>query len=224
MLHTFFAWLVDIVGNMGYSGIVFLMFIESTFIPLPSELVIPPAGYLIAQKKMHWGGVLISGTAGSLLGALFNYAIAVYFGRPFILRYGKYFGVSQNHFEKGERFFRSHGSISTFVGRLILGIRHYISFPAGLARMDLRKFCFYTSAGAGIWVLILAYMGYLVGNNEEMVFAYSKQWSIYIISGCVLLVTVYILWHKNRKPARLSESPVVTETERTSCSSKDVLN
>lgn len=216
MVQTFFSWLVDVIGNMGYSGIMFLMFIESTFIPLPSELVIPPAGYLIAQKQMHWGGVLISGTVGSLLGALFNYAIAVYFGRPFILRYGKYFGISKNHLEKGEQFFQSHGSISTFVGRLILGIRHYISFPAGLARMDLKKFCFYTSAGAGIWVLILAYIGYLVGNNEEMVFAYSKKWSVYIISGCLLLVLAYIFWHKNRRSARLSESPEATEAERTS--------
>ena len=209
MVHAIFSWLVDVIGNMGYPGIVFLMFIESTFIPLPSELVIPPAGYLIAQKQMHWGGVLISGTIGSLLGALFNYAIAIYFGRPFILKYGKYFGISKSHFEKGEQFFQSHGSISTFVGRLILGIRHYISFPAGLARMDIKKFCFYTSAGAGIWVLILAYIGYLVGNNKEMVFAYSKQWSIYIISGCLLLVLAYIFWHKNRRSVATAKTPSI---------------
>ncbi len=92
-MHTFLNWLVDTIGIMGYPGIIFLMFVESTFIPLPSELVIPPAGYLIAQKQMSWAGVLISGTLGSLLGALFNYALAVYFGRPIILRYGKYFGV-----------------------------------------------------------------------------------------------------------------------------------
>lgn len=208
MLQTFFSWLVDIIGSMGYTGIVFLMFIESTFIPLPSELVIPPAGYLISQNQMHWSGVLVSGTVGSLLGALCNYAIAIYFGRPFILKYGKYFGVSKDHFEKGERFFKSHGSISTFIGRLILGIRHYISFPAGLARMDLKKFCFYTSFGAGIWVGILAYIGYLVGNNKELVFAYSKQWSVYIISGCILIVLAYVLWHK----------------KRTSCNSNDVLD
>jgi len=223
MLHTFFSWLIDVIGDMGYSGIVFLMFIESTFIPLPSELVIPPAGYLISQKQMHWGGVLISGTVGSLLGALFNYSIAVFFGRPFILRYGKYFGVSKNHFEKGERFFQTHGSISTFVGRLILGIRHYISFPAGLARMDIKKFCFYTSLGAGIWVFILSYIGYFVGNNKERVFEISKQWSIYIVGGCLLLVLVYVLWHKKRRyPLSALDSSVFAnkdkspEVERTS--------
>jgi len=200
MLHTFFNWLVTVIGDIGYAGIVFLMFVESTFIPLPSELVIPPAGYLISQKQMNWAGVLLSGTAGSLLGALFNYSIAVYLGRPFILKYGKYFGISVGHFAKGEKFFQSHGSISTFVGRLILGIRHYISFPAGLARMDIKKFCFYTSAGATIWVWILAYIGYFVGNNREKVFEISKQWSVYIIGGCVLLIAAYIIRHKNRKP------------------------
>src|SRR3972149_4801411 len=121
-MHTFLNWLVDAIGSMGYPGIMFLMFIESTFIPLPSELVIPPAGYLISQNQMSWTGVIVSGTAGSVLGALFNYAIAVYLGRPFILKYGKYFGVSESHLKKGEQFFQSHGSISIFIGRLILGI------------------------------------------------------------------------------------------------------
>ncbi len=197
--QTFLNWLVDIIGSMGYPGIVILMFIESTFIPLPSELVIPPAGYLISQNQMSWIGVILSGTAGSLTGALFNYAIAVYLGRPFILKYGKYFGITQKHFIKGETFFRRHGNISTFVGRLILGIRHYISFPAGLARMDLGKFCFYTAFGAGIWVWVLAYIGYFVGNNREKVMEVSKQWGLYILTGCVLLILAYIFWHKSKQ-------------------------
>ncbi|MEW6675359.1 MAG: DedA family protein [Nitrospirota bacterium] len=198
-MHTFLNWLVDTIGSMGYPGIMFLMFIESTFIPLPSELVIPPAGYLISQKQMSWAGVILSGTVGSVLGALFNYAIAVYLGRPFILKYGKYFGISKRYFAKGENFFLKHGNISTFIGRLILGIRHYISFPAGLARMNLKKFCLYTASGASIWVWVLAYIGYFVGNNRERIMDVSRQWSIYIIIGCALLVAVYILWHKRKQ-------------------------
>ncbi len=198
-MHTFLNWLVDTIGTMGYPGIIFLMFIESTFIPLPSELVIPPAGYLISQNRMSWVGVIASGTIGSVLGALFNYAIAVYLGRPFILKYGKYFGVTEKHFRKGEEFFFKHGTISTFIGRLILGVRHYISFPAGLARMDLKKFCFYTAFGAGVWTLILAYIGFFVGNNKEQIMAVSRQWSIYVIIGCVLLIVIYILWHRRKK-------------------------
>jgi membrane protein DedA with SNARE-associated domain len=184
---------------MGYSGILFLMFIESTFIPLPSELVIPPAGYLIYQNQMNWFGVIASGTAGSVLGALFNYGIAIYLGRPFILRYGKYFGVSERHFQKGEDFFLRHGNISTFIGRLILGVRHYISFPAGLCRMNIMKFCFYTAFGAGIWVWILAYIGYFVGNNRDKIMEMSKQWTVYIIIGCLLLIGIYMFWHKRKQ-------------------------
>ncbi|HZV46193.1 MAG TPA: DedA family protein [Thermodesulfovibrionales bacterium] len=198
-MTAFLNWLVEAIGTMGYSGILFLMFIESTFIPLPSELVIPPAGYLIYQKQMNWIGVIASGTAGSVLGALFNYGIAIYLGRPFILRYGKYFGVSENHFRKGEDFFLKHGNISTFIGRLILGVRHYISFPAGLCRMNLMKFCFYTAFGAGIWVCILAYIGYFVGNNQEKILEMSRQWTLYVIIGCVLLVALYIFWHKRKQ-------------------------
>ena len=198
-MNAFLNWLVEAIGTMGYSGILFLMFIESTFIPLPSELVIPPAGYLIYQKQMHWFGVIASGTAGSLLGALFNYGIAIFLGRPFILKYGKYFGVSERHFRKGEDFFLQHGNISTFVGRLILGVRHYISFPAGLCKMNLMKFCFYTALGAGIWVCILAYIGYFVGDNRERIMEMSRQWTVYIIIGCVLLVVLYIFWHKRKQ-------------------------
>ncbi|NWF53056.1 MAG: DedA family protein [Nitrospirae bacterium] len=193
-LQTFLNWLVNTIGSLGYPGIILLMFIESTFIPLPSELVIPPAGYLITQKQMSWVGVILSGTLGSLLGALFNYAIAIYLGRPFILKYGKYFGVSKRHLIKGEGFFQRHGNISTFVGRLILGVRHYISFPAGLAKMDLKKFSLYTSLGAGIWVFILAYIGYFVGNNKEAVMRVSRQCGIYILIGCIFLITAYIFW------------------------------
>jgi membrane protein DedA with SNARE-associated domain len=197
-LQTFFNWLVYTIGSMGYPGIIILMFIESTFIPLPSELVIPPAGYLITQKQMSWFGVVLSGTLGSLLGALFNYGLAIYLGRPFILKYGKYFGVSKKHLIKGEDFFQRHGNISTFVGRLILGIRHYISFPAGLAKMDLKKFSIYTSLGAGIWVFILAYIGYFFGNNKEAVMRVSRQWGMYILIGCALLIAIYIIWYKRK--------------------------
>ena len=189
-MHEFLNWLVNTVGSLGYTGILVLMFVESTFIPLPSELVIPPAGYLIAQGQMNWAGVIAAGTVGSLLGALFNYGIAVYLGRPFILRYGKYFGISQKHFMKGEAFFLRHGHISTFIGRLILGVRHYIS---------------YTAFGAGLWVVLLTYIGFFVGNNEERIMEVSRQWSVYVIAGCVLLIAVYVMWHKKKQKRCIEE-------------------
>lgn len=202
-MYSFLNFLIETISSLGYQGIMILMFIESTFVPLPSEFIIPPAGYLISKNQMTWTGVILSGTAGSVLGALFNYAIAVYLGRPFVLRYGKYFGITEKKFIKGELFFIKHGNISTFIGRLILGVRHYISFPAGLAKMNLKKFCFYTALGACIWVWILAYIGYFVGNNKEKILEMSRQWSLYLIVGCALLVIVYIFWHK-RKQKRLA--------------------
>ena len=204
-MYTFLEWFADIIGYMGYPGIVFLMFIESSCIPFPSELVIPPAGYLISQNRMSWTGVVLSGTIGSVLGALFNYAIALYLGRPFMLKYGRYFGISQRRFIKGENFFLKHGSISTFIGRLIFGIRQYISLPAGLARMNLGKFCLYTAFGASIWVWVLAYIGYFVGNNKERITEVSRQWGLYILAGCILLIVAYIFWRKRRKQDAPSE-------------------
>jgi membrane protein DedA with SNARE-associated domain len=200
-MHAFFNFLIDSISSMGYGGILILMFIESSFIPLPSELVVPPAGYLISQNQMSWTGVIVSGTAGSVLGGLFNYVIAFYLGRPFLIRYGKYFGLSEKHFRKGEVFFSKHGNISTFIGRLIIGVRQYISFPAGLARMHVGKFSFYTAAGAGIWVWILAYIGYFVGNNQERILEISRQWSIYVFFACILLVILYVYWHKRTQKA-----------------------
>jgi membrane protein DedA with SNARE-associated domain len=204
MFQTFFDWLINTIGDLGYTGIFLLMTVESSFIPFPSEVVVPPAGYLIAQGQMSWSGVLLAGGGGSLFGALINYVLALYVGRAVLERYGKYVGFSAHHFDKSVVFFNRHGSISTFVGRLIMGVRQYISFPAGLARMDLKKFCFYTTLGATIWVWVLAYIGYIVGNNRELVMALAREWSLYAIAACVVLVAIYVLWHRQQNNVALS--------------------
>jgi membrane protein DedA with SNARE-associated domain len=207
MLQTFFDWLIALIGDLGYTGIFLLMTVESSFVPFPSELVIPPAGYLIAQGQMSWTGVMLAGALGSLFGALINYALALYVGRGLLERYGKYLGFSARHFDQSVTFFNRHGSISTFVGRLIVGVRQYISFPAGLARMDLKRFCFYTTLGAGIWVWVLAYLGYLVGNNRELVMTLAREWSLYALAACAVLVALYILWHRRRPGLAPSPEP-----------------
>ena len=202
-LNKIVILIVAVVGEMGYLGIVFLMFLESSFFPFPSEIVIVPAGYLASQGQMNLYLVIITGILGSILGAVFNYFIAVKFGRPVILKYGKYVGLSENAFDRVESFFRQHGEISTFVGRLIPGIRQYISFPAGLARMNLGHFVIFTGLGAGIWVVILAFIGFYVGNNQEMISEYIRQSTLYLIGFSALLLYIYYWRHKRRK---LSES------------------
>lgn len=155
--------IVNFIGDMGYVGIFVMMFIESSFIPFPSEVVMIPAGYLAYRGDMNPVIATLVGVAGSLVGALLNYWLALQFGREFLIRFGKYFFFGESSMQKMEAYFTKHGEISTFVGRLIMGVRQYISLPAGLARMNLAKFCFYTSLGAGIWVIILVCIGYAIG-------------------------------------------------------------
>ena len=198
-LSGIIQWLVDTIGAMGYWGIAGLMFLESSFFPFPSEVVMPPAGYLAHQGQMSLTLALLSGIAGSLLGALFNYWLSLRFGRPFFIKYGQHFGVTDEVLDKADDFFARHGHISTFVGRLIPVIRQYISLPAGIARMDLHKFCFYTTLGAGIWVVILTMLGYWLGANKELIHHYLSEISIGLCVFCALLIAVYVRRQKRAK-------------------------
>ena len=191
--------IVGIVDKMGYLGIVAAMFLESSFFPFPSELILPPAGYLASQGQMELWAVVLLGTLGSILGALFNYWISLMLGRPLILRLGRYFGLTERAYARAEAFFRRHGEISTFVGRLIPGLRQYISLPAGLARMSIPRFVLFTGLGAGIWASVLALIGYLIGNNRALVTKSLHRVTIYMGIGVSVLVIVYLIWYKRRK-------------------------
>ena len=162
-INEIIHFIVDTVGSLGYVGIFLMMFLESSFFPFPSEVAMIPAGYLVYKGSMNMGWALLAGALGSLAGALFNYVLALYFGRAFLLRFGKYFFFTEKTMIKMEQFFTRHGEVSTFLGRLIPVVRQYISLPAGLAKMNLWKFSFYTTFGALIWITILAIFGYYVG-------------------------------------------------------------
>ena len=189
---VFCVWLAETVLAMGYPGIVFLMAVESSLVPFPSELVMPPAGYLIYEGKMAWPLVILAGTAGSMAGALFNYWVAFHFGRPFFLRYGKYFFLKPEHLDRADRFFARHGEITTFVGRLVPVVRQLISLPAGVARMPLGKFCLYTGLGAGIWVCVLTGVGYLVGRNADLLHSTLRNATLWSLTLAVALVVGYV--------------------------------
>ena len=197
------ATIVAIVGKLGYIGIIVMMFLESSFFPFPSEIVIPPAAYLAQRGDMNLLLVIVCGLLGSILGALFNYWLAVRLGRPALLRYGRVFGLTPEKFTRSEVFLRRHGVFGTFIGRLIPVVRQYISFPASLARMPLLPFVLATAAGAGIWVLILAAIGWLVGNNRELIMLYSHK-TLYLLTPLILLAClVYI--HRQRKKSSPDE-------------------
>ena len=191
-------WLVEKIGQLGYTGILVLMFLESTFFPVPSEVVIPPAGYLVAKGEMNMAAVIACGVVGSVLGALFNYLLAVWLGRPLLMKYGKYILFPPKRLERVNSFFINHGEISTFTGRLIPGLRHFISFPAGLAHMNLMRFCLYTALGAAVWVTILAYIGKFVGDNIELVNKYSRQALLAVLAVMIIVFIIYIRQYKKK--------------------------
>jgi membrane protein DedA with SNARE-associated domain len=200
-VHAFVAWLVATIGKLGYPGIFLLMAMESSIIPVPSELVMPPAGYLAQQGQMSALAAVFWGTVGSLVGAYANYFAAHWLGRPLVLRYGRYVGIGEHKFARVERFFLAHGEISTFVGRLFPVVRHLISIPAGLAGMNHLRFSLYTLAGAGIWVSILTAIGYVIGTEEALVMRHSREALAAVAVVSAVLVAVYVLNHRRKAAA-----------------------
>lgn len=185
-------YLVIFIEKIGYLGIFFGMFLESSMFPFPSEVVMVPAGISAASGNMNIYLVVLSGTLGSLFGALFNYFLAITLGRSVIFKIGRYFFIKPSTVIKIEDYFKKHGSISTFIGRLIPGVRQYISLPAGIARMNLAKFSIYTSLGASIWCIILTYLGYLVGKNQDLIKEYLHLLIIACLVVCAGAALIYV--------------------------------
>jgi len=194
MLQQAAEWLVEFVHHFGYVGIFVMTALESTFFPVPSEVTMIPAGYLAQQGKMQLPFILLASVAGTLFGSLFNYWIARHYGRRFLAAYGKYMFFGHDKMDKLDRFFSNHGEISIFTGRLIPGVRHVISFPAGLAHMNLRKFTVYTTIGGGLWMLTLIVIGYVIGGNKDLV----KHYMPYITSIALMLVAVLVAYYAYR--------------------------
>lgn len=194
--------LLSLSQDMGYTGIVVLMAIESSFIPFPSEIIIPPAAYLASQGEMNIFLVILFGIVGSLIGAIINYWLALSLGRIIIYKIADHkicrlLLLSSKKIEKSEKFFLRYGNISTLIGRLIPVIRQLISLPAGFAKMNFKSFCFYTGLGSGIWVIILAILGYTFGSNQEFLVKYYREITWFFIA-LVLVIAVIVVIKKRR--------------------------
>lgn len=198
MLRELAQVLVDLIFEWGYLGIFIMMAIESSFIPFPSEIVLIPAGYLASQGDMSIGMIMSAALGGSMVGAFINYYLALTLGRKLLTKYGKYFFIKEDALDKMDSYFKKHGHVSTFTGRLIPGIRQLISIPAGLARMNLVQFSIYTALGAGVWALILTLLGYFIGENQELIDMYLKQITVSIVALMVVLLSVYYLYQKRK--------------------------
>lgn len=197
MIEAAVQWLVHFIETLGYPGVFIMSALESTFLPIPSEATLIPAGYLIHQGTWNGPLVFVLAVLGTMAGSLANYAIAYFCGRFVLVRYGKYFFMDEAKLLKMESYFVRHGALSIFLGRLVLGVRHFISFPAGLAKMDLKKFCLYTAAGGGLWTFILLATGYLIGDNKELVMSILPGLKIAFLAGVVGIAAYQ--WRKLRK-------------------------
>lgn len=197
------------MANLNYFTVAFLMLIESSFIPFPSEVIIPFAAYKAAQGGLNIFGVVLAGTLGALAGALINYYLAVYLGRPIVYRFagskaGRMFLLSEEKVVHAENYFNRNSKSSTLIGRLVPAVRQLISIPAGLARMNLRDFILYTFIGACIWNIILALIGYFIYDIKDRIFPYLE----FILYGFGAVFIIYLLMKsiKSRKTKRSSES------------------
>lgn len=211
IISSVFEFLLNIINQLGYFGIFIGMAIESSFFPFPSEVILIPAGILIAQGEMTALFVLAAALAGSLLGAFINYFLALYLGRKsidlLIEKYGRAFFIRKKDLDKSEEYFKKHGEITTFIGRLIPVIRQLISLPAGFSRMNLFKFSLFTALGAGVWSAILILVGYIFGDNLEVIEKITRQienignvFEVLLVT-LVLAFSIYLFlkWKKRRK-------------------------
>lgn len=190
--QTLFDWYM---ANLNYFTVALLMAIESTFIPLPSEAVIPFAAYKAGQGDLNVFLVIFSGTVGALAGSLINYTLAYYLGRPLVYKFadsklGKVFLLSKEKVVHAEDYFIRNGRTSTFIGRLVPGVRHLISIPAGLAKMNLRDFILFTFVGAGIWNIILAIIGYYLYEIRDQIFPYLGHILLVVGLGFVVYLVI----------------------------------
>ena len=199
LFQTLFNWYMS---NLNYFTVALLMAIESTFLPLPSEVVIPFAAYKAGQGDLNIFMVILFGTFGALTGSIINYTLAYYLGRPLVYKFadsklGKVFLLSKEKVVHAEEYFIRNGKTSTFIGRLVPGVRHLISIPAGLAKMNMRDFMLFTFVGAGIWNIILAIIGFYLYEIREQIFPYIGH--ILLAVGVGFVVYLVIKARKNKK-------------------------
>lgn len=199
MVELIGSWIIHFIGTLGYFGVFLLMTLESALIPIPSEVTMPFAGSLVALGTFNFWVVVFVGTLGNLVGSLLAYWLG-WWGeetvvRKVITKYGKYVLISESEYDRSERWFRNHGEFVVFLSRVLPVLRTFISLPAGVAKMKLKKFVLYTVIGCFVWSIVLTQIGVVLGNNWKSLEGYFRKFDVVIVAAGVLVVIWYI-WHK----------------------------
>jgi membrane protein DedA with SNARE-associated domain len=189
------AWIISVISTMGYGGIVLLMAIESACIPLPSEIIMPFAGFLVSKGEMSLLGIALAGALGCVIGSIPAYYVGMFGGRPLAERYGKYLLISKRDLDWADNAFAKHGQLIIFLGRMLPGVRTFIAFPAGVARMNMSKFIIYTFIGSFIWCWLLGYAGMKTGEHWEDLKVYFHEFHYVIIGAGIIFLIWYIRRH-----------------------------
>ncbi len=198
-----FNFAVNLVGSTGYAGIFALMVLEGATFPIPSEVILPFAGYLVFQGKLMFWIVILVATFGAIIGTLIDYSIGYYLGRAAILRYGKYIRLNENHLLTSERWFSRHGNITVFLCQFVPLIRTLVAFPAGISEMKTWKFVLYAGLGSIIWNTVLVYLGVLAGRNSSAIIStLSNAFNLIEVLVVAALILAFVVWLKRRPSPR----------------------
>ncbi len=204
IVETVSNWIIAVIEQLGYAGVFVAMGIESACIPLPSEVIMPFAGYVAWEGRLTVFGVAVAGTLGCLAGSLVAYYVGAYGGRPLLDRYGKYVLIRKGELDRAHTWFEKHGEITVLVSRVLPIIRTFISLPAGIARMDVKKFSIYTILGSFPWCLALAYVGVFLGPHWSDVEQFFRYLDIVVVAGLVV-VAGYLIYHREHITSRIRD-------------------
>jgi len=199
--------ILDWISNMGYPGIVLLMALESACMPVPSEIVMPFAGYLAYQGDMDFWMVALAGAIGCSVGSIVAYAFGFYAGRPLIVRYGRYILIREKHLKTAEDWFEKYGDKATFIARLLPVVRTVVSLPAGIAKMNFKKFVFYSFVGSVPWTVMLTYVGYWLGPNWEDVVGVFRGLDVLVILVAVVIIVFYVWRLRGNSKKKKTDQP-----------------
>jgi len=190
LFSSIITYITSFISSLGYPGIFSLMVVESAMIPIPSEIIMPFSGFLVATGKLSFFEVILAGSFGNLIGSIITYYAGLKIGRPLIIKYGKYIFFSESHLKFTEKLFERLGDKISFIGRLLPGVRTYVSFPLGIAKANLIKFMVYTLIGSLIWNALLTYAGVRLGSNWQSFHKYSP----YLDIVAVIMIIAFVIW------------------------------